>query len=138
MLKKLFVAVGAWLMSLMVIAPTFAQNTATQWGDFTTQTNSAQWIAVKWAWTQSGAEGWGLIKWVKNLINWVLWLLALVALCVLLYAGFQMVTAAGDAKQYDSWFTILKQAAVWLIFIGVSWLIVSFIFWVIQQFTTGT
>lgn len=47
MLKKLFVAVGAGLMSLAVFAPAFAQNTATQGGDFTTQTNSAQGIAVK-------------------------------------------------------------------------------------------
>lgn len=47
-----------------------------------------------------------------------------------------MVTAAGDDKKYQSGFTILKQAAVGLIVVGISWIIVSFIFWVIGALAT--
>jgi hypothetical protein len=61
--------------------------------------------------------------------------LALIALVLLLWWGFQMVTAAGDDKKYDAWFTILKQAAFGLIMIGVAWFVVSIIFFVINLVT---
>lgn len=47
-----------------------------------------------------------------------------------------MLTAAGDEKKYGTGMTIVKQAAIGLIFIGVSWLIVSAIFYVITTITT--
>jgi hypothetical protein len=39
-----------------------------------------------------------------------------------------MVTAAGDETKYKKGFKILEQAAIGLVFIGVSWLVVSLIF----------
>jgi hypothetical protein len=62
--------------------------------------------------------------------------LALITLCILLWWGFQMVTAAGDEKKYDAGFTYVKQAAGWLAMIGVAWFIVSIIFFVIKLATT--
>jgi hypothetical protein len=58
-------------------------------------------------------------------------LLALLALGVLLWWGFQMVTAAWDDNKNKKWFTILKQAGIGLIFIGLAWLIVSFFFFIV-------
>jgi len=72
-----------------------------------------------------------LINVIKNFINWALGMLALIALVVLLWGGFQMVTAAGDETKYKKGFKILQQAAVGLVFIGVSWLVVSVIFWLL-------
>jgi hypothetical protein len=74
-----------------------------------------------------------LIVSVKVFINRVLWLLWLIALLVLLYGWFQMVTAAGDDGKYKKWFKILQQAGMWLIFIWLSWLFVSVIFWIINK-----
>ncbi len=42
-----------------------------------------------------------------------------------------MVTAAGDDNKYKKGFTILKQAGIWLVFIGLSWLIVSLLFYIV-------
>ena len=138
-MKKIILSSVIWALWMFVGTATFAQGwSSAQWWDFTTQTQSAQGINIKWSGTQSAAEGGGLIQGVKNIINYALMLLSLIALVVLLYAWFRMVTAAWDTKQYDEWFTILKQAAVWLIFIGTSWLIVSFIFWIIGRFTQST
>ncbi len=82
------------------------------------------------AWTAT-AEDWGdssLIGIIKSFINWVLGMLGLIALVVLIRGGFQMVTAAGNEEKYKSGFTILKQAAVWLTFIWLSFFMVSMIF----------
>jgi uncharacterized membrane protein len=73
---------------------------------------------------------------IKSAVNRTLWILALIALLVLLYGGFQMVTAAGNEEQYGKWMTILKQAAFGLVMIGVAWFIVSIIFWLVNLFTT--
>ena len=73
-----------------------------------------------------------LIDVIKSFINWTLWMLALITLVILLWGGFQMVTAAGDDAKYKKWFTILKQAGMWLAFIALSWLVVSLIFFVIN------
>jgi len=74
---------------------------------------------------------------IKTFINRVLGLLSLIALVVLLYGGFNMVTAAGDEAKYKKGFKILQQAAVGLAIIGLSWIIVSAIFWIISGASTG-
>jgi hypothetical protein len=42
-----------------------------------------------------------------------------------------MVTAAGDEKKYGTGFTVLKQAAIGLVFIGLSALFIQLIFYVL-------
>lgn len=73
---------------------------------------------------------------VRGAINWILGILAFIALIILLYGGFLMVTAAGEEEKYKKGFTILKQAAVGLILIGVARFILSLIFWLVNL-TTG-
>jgi len=68
------------------------------------------------------------LDFVQNWVNWVLGILWLITVVILIWWGFLMVTAAGDDTKYKKGFTIVKQASIWLILIGVSWLIVSLIF----------
>ena len=77
----------------------------------------------------------GLIKVIKRAINWVLGILGLITFILLLWGGFQMVTAAGDDKKFGAGQTILKQAGIGLLFIAGSWLMVSMIFWLIGVIT---
>ena len=70
---------------------------------------------------------------IKKTINWVLSILSLIVFVLLLWWGFQMVTANWDDKKFGAGMTILKQAAIWLAFIGVSWLMVSMIFRILWQ-----
>ena len=91
-------------------------------------------VAVVWSW----ASTWdGLVSVIKWAINWALGILAFIALVILLYGGFLMVTAAGETEKYDKWFTILKQAAIGLVLIGVAWFVVSIIFWLINLVATN-
>ncbi len=83
-----------------------------------------------------GSDGSGearLITTIKKAVNLILSFLGLIALIILLYGGFQMVTAAGDDKKYEAGFKILRQAGIGLIFIWVAALFVNLIFWVIQS-----
>ncbi|MFA5747508.1 MAG: hypothetical protein WC872_00170 [Candidatus Absconditabacterales bacterium] len=85
----------------------------------------------------SGQQQDNLIKVIKQFINRVLGLLALITLGLLLFGGFNMVTAAGDDAKYKKGFKILQQAAIGLAFIALAWLIVSLIFWVIGIVTVA-
>jgi len=75
-----------------------------------------------------------VVKWA---VNWVLGILALIALIIVMYGWFLMVTSAWDDDAYGKWFTILKYAATWLVLIGVAWFIVSIIFWLVNVTATG-
>ena len=73
-----------------------------------------------------------LLDTVQRTINWILWFLATIAVVICLYAGFLMMTSAGDEKKYEKGLTVLKYAAIWLAIIALSWIIVSAIFWFVN------
>lgn len=143
MLKK---ALIAWtlLTSTTVSGLTFAQTTTTNWS-FTTNWNawaldSTVWgfwddrtWNVKIAWTGQWAQQTSLISIITNFINWMLWMLFVIALVILLYWGFQMVTAAWDDGKYKKWFTILRQAAIGIVIIGLSFFIVQIVFGLLNR-----
>jgi len=76
-----------------------------------------------------------LLDTIKVTINWILGMLATVALVICLYAWFKMLTSWSDSKWYDAWLKTLKNAAIGLAIIGLSRLIVSAIFWFIGNAT---
>ncbi len=116
-----------WFWLATVSTPVAAQG-----GDFTQWQNYLGWIDVAWQWSLQWDS---LIGSIQTFINRVLGILGLIALIILLYAGFQMVTAAGDEEKYNSWFKILKQAGIGIAFIALSWLMVSIIFFLLNLVT---
>jgi hypothetical protein len=70
---------------------------------------------------------------IKNIINWALWMLSLVALVYLLVHWFMMVTAAWDEAKFKKWLKWIKYAAIAIAGIWLSWFIVSFIFRIIKN-----
>lgn len=70
---------------------------------------------------------------VRNLINYALWLLSLIALVYMIYHGIVILTAAGDDAKYKQGMKGIKFAAIALIGIWFSWIIVSSIFWLIFE-----
>lgn len=88
----------------------------------------ASWVDVNDA-GEAGEEK--IIDVIKKFINYTLWLLALIALGMLIYGGYMMVTAGGKEDAYKKWLKILQNAGIGLAFIAVSRLLVTFIFYVI-------
>jgi len=125
-MKKLSLKVlSLWILWLLTfwLAGVYAQTPAVT-TSFWTVTDTAG-VGVAWAWT----DQWGkLIDVIKSFINRVLGILSLIALIILLRGWFFMVTAAWDETRYKKWFKILQQAAIWLVVIWVSRLVVSIIF----------
>jgi len=113
---------GIGLMGALPIV-TYAQNAGGFFGQNTTANpNLPGSETLQWE---------GLLRVIQNAVNWILALLGFIALLVLLWGGFQMVTAAGEDSKYQNGFKILKQAGIGLILIGVSWFVISIIFYII-------
>ncbi len=128
-LKVLMVSAFALLwFGLVTVSPVSAQG-----GDFTQGQNYLGGIDVA---GQGNLQQDSLIGSIQTFVNRVLGILGLIALIVLLYGGFQMVTAAGDEEKYKTWFTILKQSGIGLAFIGLAWFVVSIIFFLLNLVTT--
>jgi len=68
---------------------------------------------------------------IRNILNYALWLVALIALVYLIYHGFLILTAAGDDAQYKKGLKWLNYAIIAIVGIGASRLIVSGIFWLL-------
>ncbi len=141
-MKQLALVACMWIFAVL---PAFANGGGGQGAGFdqptdgnnpftkTTKSASNVGVAKSGEAATNGADG--LIGAVKTAINWVLGLLALIALIICLWAGWKMLTAAGDSKAYGDAFTMLRQAGIGLVMIGISWLLVSFVFRVINIIT---
>ena len=107
-----------WISS--IVAPML---TTANW--FTNQNATTLWVvwASKW-WTWDTS----FITFVQTAVNWILGFLGLISIIILIWGGFQMVTAAGDDGKYKKWFTIVKQAVIWLILIWASAMIINLVF----------
>lgn len=119
------------LLSVVIISSTFqpivyAENECT-WFWCTNYTEN-----VKVPGTTEWNTGSALLDTIRSTINWILWILATVALVICLYSWFKMLTSWWDSKWYDSWLKTLKNAALWLAIIWLSRLIVSAIFWFVN------
>ena len=125
--------IAAFMIWLWVLAGGFWLVSAADEYKFWVNPQNAE--GINWiAGTKGGTEQKNQLETViKNAINWVLWILSLIVFILLLWWGFQMVTANWDDKKFSAGMTILKQAAIWLGFIAVSWLLVSMIFRVLWQ-----
>ena len=73
-----------------------------------------------------------LIQIVITVIQWVLGLLGLVAVILLIYAGFLWMTAAGDKAKIDRAKLVIRNTVIGLVIILLSWAIVLFV----QNFLT--
>ena len=143
-MKKMIYGFLLWFIALfgvMAVSPVaLAEKTwwAAGFNDLKTWSNpfldgsgSSMWIA----WNNT-AEWAGLLDAVKTFINWMLGLLATIALVICLYAGFKMVTSAGDEGKYKEGIEMMKKAGIWLVVIWLAWMIVSVVMWLIGNLTS--
>jgi hypothetical protein len=73
-----------------------------------------------------------VINILNTIINYTLGLLAMVALVYLMYHGILILTAAGDEERFNNGLKGIKYAAIALGGIGLSWFVISLIFYLID------
>ncbi len=129
MFKKLLL--GLWVTSLLAFAGLVTINPTNAAFDNAGGFGTTADAGIAWISGTGETQGGKLVDVIKSFINWMLGILSLIALVMLLLGWFKMVTAAGDEEKYKGGFKIMKQAWVWLAVIGLSWFVVSIIFWVI-------
>ena len=122
--KSVLILCGCIILPLSTIPCTTQSFERKFWGNV--------WVSGVWVpWTAEDQED-NLLHTIRVAINRVLSILAFISLVLCLYAWFQMMTSGGDSKKYSAWFSILKNAGIWLAIIWVSWLIVSLVFYIIN------
>lgn len=100
-MKQKLMTAGATALGWLVAAPAFAQlNTSIEISGY--GTNSPEQIVI-------------------NLINWVLGILALIAVILVLIGGFRWMTAAGNEEKVDSAKKLLVAAVIGLVIIMAAW-----------------
>ena len=133
--------VPAVSMATQTTTPDFTKSSANWDGDaernawFNETMASGQFLngGGRWIGWNTDMQGAKLLDSIKTFINWALGMLATVALVLCLWGGFQMMTAGWDQGKYDGWVAILKKAAIGLVVIGWSWMLVSIVMWLIWK-----
>ncbi len=64
---------------------------------------------------------------VENWVGYLVGFLYLIAIIMMLWGGFQILTAGGDEEKVKKWKTILFQAAAWLIVVFIANSIITWI-----------
>jgi len=73
------------------------------------------------------------LNYIKKIVDYVLSLLAVLVLLFMLYGWILMLTAWGDDNKYKSWFERVKIGAFVIFWIWLSWLLISFIFYIVES-----
>ena len=123
-MKKMLLGafLGMFTLAGVAVLPNFASADGETTDPWVNPSDKKQLI-----WDQD-LTGSSLLTTIKNAINWCMWILATVALAICLYGGFVMVVSAGDDTKYQNGLKVLKNAAIGLAIIGLSWMIVSIVF----------
>lgn len=125
------IAGGALLAGMVLVVPTTSVS-ASDYGFGSAE--FLQWLQVPESDDRTDDR---IIGVVKGAVNWILGILALIMLILVIRWWFQMLFANGDSWKYTAWFTILKNAAIGLAIVGLAWMIISIIIFVIELTTSN-
>ena len=104
-----------------------------------------QWIEVMWyksKWIihlpkadNYETELWYFLALIQIAVNWILWMLAFIALIYMLYCWFLVLSSWSDDKAAWKWKDWIKTAVIAIAWIWIAWLIVSAMIRFIQLIT---
>ena len=105
-------------------------NTISEWIDVTS--NKAKWILRLPNINDYDTNLWYALALIQITVNWILWMLAFVALIYTLYCWFLILSSWSDDKKASEWKKWIKNAAIAVAWIGLAWLIISAMIWFIE------
>ena len=75
---------------------------------------------------------WYTLALIQIAVNWILGMLAVVSLVYILYCWFLVLSSWSEDKNASKWKSWIKNAAIAIAWIGLSWLIISAMIWFIN------
>ena len=73
---------------------------------------------------------WTASEAIQDIIVYVLWFLKLIAIIIIIYAWFRMLTSAWNEEEFKKSKMIVIYAIAWLALIYLAWPITTFIIWI--------
>ena len=80
-------------------------------------------------------QGDSIVQVIRNFMNYALWFVSLIAFAMLLWGGYKMVASGWNEEAYKEGLKVLKNAAIGIAIIAISWMLVTFIFTAINWVT---
>lgn len=81
---------------------------------------------------------WYILAIIQIAINWILGILAFVALVYMLYCWFLVLSSWSDDKNASAWKKWIKTTVIAIAWIGLAWLIISAMIWFINTVTVSS
>jgi hypothetical protein len=114
--KKIFATLFSFAIVLAFAVPVYALDSTDYGLDGGFNVNVAQ---------SDGSTG-ALKSGIANVINIVLGFLGIIAVVIIIYAGFKWMTASGNDEQVGSAKKMIIEAVIGLVIVLMSWAIASF------------
>ncbi|MFH1254979.1 MAG: hypothetical protein V1667_00685 [bacterium] len=137
-MTKCFVKYGLIivLLSMFTVGAEFKEVKAESWWDTVSQGGLDD---VGQVYGQKGApsEGYDIRIIAARIIRIILELLGIIALAIIIYAGFKWMTAGGDESKVEDAKKQLVNGLIGLVIILVAFSIATFVFYRLQYITTG-
>ena len=127
-MKKFILHLAVLFWSIITI---FGFNSTIVNADWLLNQHSVGQLELPWTGSANGTQE--LIPSLQRWLNWLVGILAILALFIMVYWWILMVTASWDDEKYKKWWTIMKQVAIGLIYIGLSWLFIMLVFYVVLR-----
>lgn len=123
-MKKAKIIFFLFLLSSFFIFLPFKNNVLAQSSYFDVQVGMGE---IGMAFGEDSANSEDVRVKVVRIINIVLSILGILVVCLIIFAGFQWMTAAGNEDQVTKAKKTLKNAIIGLVIIFIAWSITSFI-----------
>lgn len=68
----------------------------------------------------------------QNIVKYILWFLFILALILIIYAWFMVMTASWDDSKVKKWKAIITYTIIWLIIIFLAYSIVLWLAWIVN------
>lgn len=87
------------------------------------KSSGIMWIITEWT------ASW----YIQRVVIYILWFLSIIAVILIIYAWFNMLTSAWDDEKAKKSKSIIIYSIIWLVIIFLAWPITTFVIWVLTN-----
>lgn len=136
LLISFFILISFWFLNQTSASIFWSSNTEIKYCD-SWECSLEQWVEYA-SWVEWVVTSWTASAYIQKIVVYVLSFLKLLAVLIIIYAWFNMLTAAWDEDKAKKSKTIIVFAIIWLLIIFLAWPITTFVIDVLTWATPTT